>query len=290
MKYALFLGCTVPVRAQNYELAARRVAQVLGIELADVEDFACCGFPIKSTSLDTALLTAARNLAVAEEKGFDICTLCSSCTGTLTEANERLRSDLVLRDWANSHLSQIGRKYTGTVRVKHFVRVLYEDVGIDNIKEKVVKELKRLKLAAHPGCHYVKPSEVYEGFDEVEYPKTLDELLAATGAEYLDYEEKKLCCGGAILGVDEEIALTMAKKKLDSVAGVQADGLISICPFCSIMFESHQRKIESKYETKYALPVLYYPQILGLALGIEQGELGFKLNRVKPDALLEKVS
>lgn len=284
MRYAFFLGCTVPVRAQNYELSARKVAEILGIELVDVEEFSCCGFPVKSTDAATTHLIAARNLAIASSLELDVCTLCSSCGSTLTEVNRQLAFDAQLR----KELKEIGREYRNGIDVKHFVRVLWEDIGIEEIRPKIRNRLTSLKLAAHYGCHYLKPKEIFE-FDEPEDPESLDELIKVTHATVTDYENKKTCCGGAILGIDEDDALQIAKKKLDSVKEIEADALVSICPFCSIMYEDNQRKIESKFESTYDVPVLYYPQLLGLALGIDPKELGFRMNKVKLDRLLSKV-
>ena len=284
MKYAFFLGCTVPVRAQNYELSARKVAEVLGIELVNVSEFSCCGFPVKSTNVATTELIAARNLAIASSLGLDVCTLCSSCSSTLTEVNRRLVEDAELR----GELESIGRDYRNRIDVRHFVRVLWEDVGPERIRSSIRKKLTSLNLAAHYGCHYLKPREIF-GFDEPEDPASLDELIKITDANVTDYENKKVCCGGAILGIDEDDALQIAKKKLDSVKEVDADALISICPFCSIMYEDNQRKAGEKFGTEFELPVLYYPQVLGLALGLEPKALGFRMNRIKPDKIFAKL-
>ncbi len=284
MKYALFLGCTVPVRAQNYELSARNVARALGIEFVDVNEFSCCGFPVKSTHAPTTLLIAARNLSIASSLGLDVCTLCSACTAVLTETNLRLSEDHTLR----KELRQIGRDYRNGTKVRHFARILWEDIGVEKIEPKIRRQLTSLQLAAHYGCHYLKPKEIY-GFDEPEDPGSLDDLIKVTGATFLDYENKKMCCGGSILGVDEDVALQIAKKKLDSVQKRDADVLVSICPFCSVMYEDNQRKIESKFENTYDLPVLYYPQLLGLALGMDSKELGFRMNKVKLEKLLSKL-
>ncbi|HID94336.1 MAG TPA: CoB--CoM heterodisulfide reductase subunit B [bacterium (Candidatus Stahlbacteria)] len=289
MKYALFLGCTVPVRAQNYELAVRKVANILGIELVDIKDFACCGFPIKSIDTETSLLIGARNLCIASENNLDICTVCSACTSTLTELNYKLITDTKFRHLVNTRLSKLGKSYTNEIKVRHFVRVLYEEIGLEGIKEKVSKELTSLRVGAHYGCHYLKPSEIYEGFDNPEFPNSIDKLIEVTGANFVDYNEKRLCCGGAILGVDERISLTMANRKLASVSAAECDALISICPFCSVMYEDNQRKIEATFNVSYNLPVIYYPQLLGLALGIDQKELGFRMNKVGVNELLSKL-
>ena len=289
MKYALFLGCTVPVRALNYELSARKVADKLGVELVDINDFSCCGFPVKSVDRDTFRLMAAKNLSLAEEKGLDICSLCSACTSVLTEVNKELKEDENLRKKINSELSVLGKKYEGKIKVKHFTRILYEDISLDKIRENLKLDLSKFSFAPHYGCHYLKPSEIYESFDDIENPKTLDDLIKVTGAKSVLYEDKKSCCGGGIMGIDEMTALKVAKEKLDHIKSAKADAICLICPFCSIMYEGSQKKIEKQFEAEYNLPVLYYPQILGLALGISPEELGFNINRIRPREMLAKL-
>ena len=287
IRYALYLGCTVPVRAMNYELSARKVAESLGVELVDVDGFSCCGFPAKPLDWQAGLLMAARNLALAEAQGLDVLTLCSACTGTLTEANYQLKKDAELCAWVNEKLSEMGRTYRGTVRVRHFARMLYEKIGIEALRETVKVSLESFRFAQHYGCHYLKPSHLYDGFDDPENPQSLSRLIEVTGARVLHYEDEGQCCGGGILGFDEETALLLTKQKLDHVVAVGADAMVLLCPFCAIMYEANQRRIENLYETSYKLPVLYYPQILGLAMGFSPEEMGFKLNRVKPRKLIE---
>jgi heterodisulfide reductase subunit B len=286
-RYALYLGCTVPVRGMNYEMAARKVAERLGIELVDVDGFSCCGFPAKPLDWRAALLMAARNLALAEAQGLDVLTLCSACTSTLTEADYRLKEDAELCAWANEQLAEIGRTYKGTVRVRHFARMLYEAVGVEALQAAVTAPLTGLGLAQHYGCHYLKPSHLYDGFDDPENPQSLTRLIEATGARVVRYEDEDQCCGGGILGFDETTALQVTRQKLDHVAAAGADAMVLICPFCAIMYEANQRRVESLYETSYKLPVLYYPQVLGLAMGFSPEEVGLKLNRVKPRKLFK---
>jgi heterodisulfide reductase subunit B len=281
MKYALFLGCTIPARSRNYELSARRVAQKLGVELVDVQNFICCGFPIKSADQKSSLLLAAYNLSLAQERGLNVCALCSSCTSALTEAVHHLSEDSDLRDEVNEALSRVGRSYEGGVKVRHFARILYEEVGPEKIKGHLSKDLSNLGIAIHYGCHYLKPSEIYDNFDEVEDPQTLDTLVALTGAKVVDYSNKKRCCGGPVLPVDDKTALLVAKQKLDCIADAGADALCLVCPFCSVMYDSNQKSIESEYDTTYNLPVLYLPQVLGLAMGFDRKELGLNMNVVK---------
>ena len=299
MKFALYLGCTVPVRAMNYEISSRRTAERLGIELVDVDGFTCCGYPAKPLSWEAALLMTANNLALAEEQGLDICALCSACTSTLVEANKHLQEDEALRSKINDQLAgTTGRRYEGKVTVRHYVRILYEDVGPDHLREMVADalnesegaDLSSLGFAAHYGCHFLKPAHIYGGFDDPEDPHTLGELIEATGARLVPYEEEDGCCGGGILAIDQETALAIAKSKLDHIHVTGADGMVLICPFCDIMYEINQRSIERQFDVTYRLPVLYYPQLLGLALGLTPDELGFRLNRVKATKMLQQIA
>jgi heterodisulfide reductase subunit B len=288
MKYAFFLGCTVPVRNLNYELSARWVAKTLGLELVDLEDFQCCGFPLKSVHFFDSLVIAARNLALAEKAGLPVCTLCSACGGSLSEANHLLQHNAELRSKINERLKEIGLEYGGTGEVKHFIRILYEDLGIDRIKEKVSRPLSGFTFAPHYGCHFIKPAEAAGGIDPVEDPKSLGELIEVTGAKALKYKTMLNCCGGSVLGAKEDLANTLAGQKLGEVNQLGANGLIMICPFCNVMYEGQQKKVEKKLEQKLKVPVLYYPQLLGLALGAGPEQLGFKLNRVKDKDFLKQ--
>ena len=297
MKMALYLGCTIPVRGMNYEISARRTAELVGIELVDVDGFTCCGYPTKPLSWEAALLMTANNLALAEEKGLDICTLCSACTSTLVEANKHLQQDQDLRQSINRQLdTTTGRRYTGTVTVRHFARILYEEIGLDRLRQMVDSarqagrgmDLSTYGVAAHYGCHYLKPAHIYGGLDDPENPYTLSELIEATGARLVPYEEENECCGGGILAIDQETALAITKGKLDHIRAAGADGMVLICPFCDIMYEINQRSVERQFEVTYRLPVLYYPQLLGLALGFTPDEMGFRLNRVKARKLMQQ--
>lgn len=288
MNYALFLGCTIPVRSQNYEMSARNVAKKLGIHLVDVDDFSCCGFPVKSTNSETSLAIAARNLAIASKKKLDICTLCNACASVLTEATKTLSENDTLRKKINDQLKKMNLTFEPGIKIKHFSRLLYEDYSVNNIRDKIEEKLDSYKLSIHYGCHYLRPSDIYDCFDDAENPVSLDKLIKITGAKVIDYENKLDCCGGAILGVKEDISLKMAHEKLKKLKEKKVDALVTICPFCSIMYEDNQRKIESKFETEYNLPVLFYPQILGLSLGIEYKKLGLHLNKIKTKEFLEK--
>ena len=289
MRYAVFLGCTIPSRQMNYEQSARAVSEALGIELVDA-DFGCCGFPIEPIDEVKALSMAAMNLKKAQEKGLDVVALCSACGEMLAKAEETLEKDESTAKNVNRLLSkQLGLEYSGErPRVIHFARMLYEDVGTERIRSMVKRPLGGLKIATHPGCHYVRPSTLSGGFDDPEFPHSLDELVEATGAEAVDYIGKEDCCGGGILAVREDVAKAMTRKKLETLSG-KVDAMVLVCPFCGIMYDRYQKLMAAELEKDFNVPVLYYPQLLGLALGIDPEELGFDINSVSVDGLLEKV-
>lgn len=289
MEYAFFIGCTVPVRALNYEISARIVANSFKIKLVDIDDFFCCGYPLKSVDRKISMIFSARNLCVAEEKNLDIATLCSACTAIFTKTNKILKENENLRKQINKELKIFGKTFSGKINVVHFARILYENIGINKIRKKIKRDLSNLRIAPHYGCHYFKPSEIYENFDDSEFPFTIHKLIEATSATPINYEDLKQCCGGGILGIEKETALKMSKTKLKHIKKANADAIVLICPFCAIMYDSNQKKIEKKFGEKYNIPVLYYPQLLGLALGFEPKELGLHLNRVNTKQLLKKI-
>jgi heterodisulfide reductase subunit B len=284
VKYALFLGCTVPVRTMAYEISTRNVMEKLGISLVDLKDFGCCGFPLESIDHDTYLSVAARNLAVAESENLPVMTLCSACNGSLLKANLAMQNEKT-REKINANLKPLGREYNGTTQVKHAARVLYEN--LDTIKE--LAEPLDLSIAAHYGCHYTKPSEIYEDFEDPEVPFSLDDTISAIGAQPVQYENKKQCCGGAILGIDESVSLEMSRQKLAHIKESGADAMVLICPFCDIMYDMNQRRIEKQYNEEFKIPVLFLPQLVGLALGLSPKELALSLNRVSVRHLLKKL-
>jgi heterodisulfide reductase subunit B len=289
MKKAIFLGCTVPVRAINYDISTRKVAGDFDVEFVDLP-FTCCGYPLSSVHRITSVTMAAVNLAKAEQENLDIITICSACTTILTKVNKTLKENKQERDKINELIDSLGYNYKGTIGVKHFMRFLYEDIGPKKIEEKITNNLEGLKIAPIYGCHYLKPSEVYEKFDDPERPISLEKLINATGATSIDYEGKNMCCGGAILGVDETTSLTMTKEILDGVKKHEADAMALLCPFCSIMFDEYQPSIGEGFGTEYNIPALFYTQLLGLAMGYDVKTLGINKNKVKAKKLLKKIT
>jgi heterodisulfide reductase subunit B len=264
------------------------VAEKIGLELVDLEGFICCGFPVKSADIDMSVVLSGYNLALAEKNTLPLCTLCSSCTSALTETAYHLSEDSDVRKAVNRKLSRVGLKYTGRPVIRHFARILYEEIGADALRAHFSKDLSGLKIAIHYGCHYLKPSEIYDDFDSVENPESLDVLVRSTGAEVVDYPGKKRCCGGPVLPVDERTSLSVTKQKLDDVSAAGADAICLVCPFCAVMYDGNQKSIESEFEVSYKIPILYLPQILGLAMGFERKALGLNMNVVKTKELLSR--
>jgi heterodisulfide reductase subunit B len=288
-KFALFLGCNAPVRTLNYDLATRAVLAKLDVEVKDLDDFACCGYPLEAADHDTAVTMGARNLAIAEREGLDVLAICSACSGSLMRTRSMLLEDERLRKEVNAHLARLGLEFKGTSKVRHLLRFLHEDIGLEELKRHVVRPLTGWRVAVHYGCHYLKPSEVVGGPDNPEVPHTVDELVRVTGAESVDYTERLLCCGGAVLGYKESDSQTLIAKKMESVQAAGADLLEIHCAFCGVMYDGNQRAAERLSGKRYGVPVLPYPQLLGLAMGLGPEELGFSQNRVRAKELLARL-
>ncbi len=279
LKYLIFLGCVIPYRIASYEISARKVAERLGIELVEMPEFNCCGLPLDPISHDTMLALAARNLCLAEQKNLNIMTLCPGCGGTLRKVNKMLKEDKKIREEVNEFLKHINMEFKGRIEVKHIVQVLSEDVGLEKIKEAIHTPFSELNVAEHNGCHLLHPLK-YCGFDDPENPSKLKSLIEITGANCLDYMYRTECCGAPIIGVNDKIPLQLARDKLNNIKEVGAEALITACPFCHMMFDLNQPRIEREFNVKFGIPVLHYSQLLGLAMGLTPKELAFKELRV----------
>ncbi len=277
--YLMFLGCAVPYRVSSYEISARKVLTKLGVRLVEMPEFNCCGLPLDPVSHEAMLILAARNLALAEQKGLDIITLCPGCAGTLKKVKKMLTEDEDLRREINGHLKEVGLEFKGTIDAKHILQVLKEDIGIERIKDSIVKPLTSLKVCEHNGCHILRPKKFVD-FDDPEDPETLKMLVEATGATCLDYVDETECCGAPSVGVNDKIALQLAREKLSNMKKVGAQAMITICAYCHIMYDTNELRIEKMFNETYGIPVLHYTQLLGLAMGIKPEELAFSELRV----------
>ncbi len=288
LKYLLFLGCVIPYRISSYEISARKVAEKLGIELVEMPEFNCCGLPLDPVSHDMMLTLAARNLCLAEQQNLNIMTLCTGCAGTMRKVNMTLKENKKLKEMVNGYLKESGLEFEGKIKVRHLVQVLAEDVGFERITAGVQRSLNPLRVAEHSGCHVLRPTK-YIGFDDPENPTILRNLIELTGAKCLDYMDETECCGAPIIGVNDVIPLQLAKEKLDHIRAVGAQALITVCPFCHMMYDLHQSRIERAFNEKFGIPVLHYTQLLGLAMGFSPDELGFKELRVDATELLSQL-
>ena len=288
-KLLFFLGCVIPYRELSYELSARKVLQKLEVELVEMPEFNCCGLPIDAVSHEMMVLLAARNLALAEKENMNILTLCPGCAGTLKKVSKMLKEDKILNENVNKILDESGLNFKGTVQTKHLIQFLIEDIGIEQIKKKIVKQLNSLKVVEHNGCHLSRPRNSTL-FDEPEDPKTLKTLIELTGAKVLDYFDETECCGSASIGINDKIALNLIREKLEHIKQVGAQAMITVCPNCHTTYDTNERRVEKMFEETFDIPILHYTQLLGLALGIKNEELAFNELRISPNIFVNKVN
>jgi len=279
MKYAFFLGCNIPARLEQYETASRAVMSRLGVGLIDYRDFTCCGYPLRNVDRKAYLLSAAGNLALAERDGINIMALCKCCFGTLKEAQYILGGNETLRREINDLLKPRNLSYQGQVEVKHLLSVLYHDVGLDNLKKKISRKMKDLKIATHYGCHALRPSKVTQ-FDDPVAPTLFDELVKVTGAESVEWSEKLNCCGAPLMGVNDRVSMDLTQRKLDSGRESGADFLCTACPYCQLQFDQVQSMMAGNGTSGSALPSILYAQLLGLCMGVDEKYLGLEKNQV----------
>ncbi|MEM2341436.1 MAG: CoB--CoM heterodisulfide reductase iron-sulfur subunit B family protein [Candidatus Bathyarchaeia archaeon] len=287
-KYIIYLGCAIPYRVSSYEVSARKVLDKLGVNLVEMPEFNCCGLPLEPISHELTFMLSARNLAIAEQLGLNILTLCPGCAGTLKKTNRVLKENKTLREKVNKHLGETGLEFKGSIDVKHISQVLIEDIGLDKIKRSIVRPLKTLRVAEHSGCHLSRPKK-YINFEDPENPKVLRTLIEVTGAKCVEYLGETECCGSTIVAIDDKISLSLVKEKLLHVKEAGAEALITICPACHIMYDANQIRAERMFGEKYGIPVLHYTQLLGLAMGMRPDELGFDELRVNPSGILERI-
>jgi heterodisulfide reductase subunit B len=278
MKYAFFLGCNIPARVQQYETAARAVLRQVDVQLVDIREFNCCGYPMRNADQQAFLFSAAVNLALAENAGLDIMALCKCCFGSLKEAEHILKNKGELQTEVKQLLAQRGLKYSGKPKVKHFLSVLYHEVGLDAIKSKITRQYKSFKIATHYGCHALRPSKITE-FDDPIAPTIFDSLVEVTGAKSVEWSTKLECCGAPVLGVNDDLSMTLTGRKLADGRKAGADFLCSACPYCHMQFDTIQKMMISANGDNPLASVLY-PQLLGLCLGIDEKTLGIDMNHL----------
>jgi len=287
-KFLLFLGCAIPYRVSSYEISTRKILSRLGIELVEMPEYNCCGLPVDPVNHEMMLTLAARNLCLAEQCGLSIVALCPGCAGTLRKVNKKLKEDKTIREKINEHLKETGLEFKGTIEAKHLFQLLAEDVGLERIRNAIVRPLNNLRVAEHSGCHVTRPSKDVV-FDNPENPEVPRKLIEATGAEYVEYVDKTACCGAPIAGVNDKIPLQLTREKLSHIKSAGAHMLTTVCPFCHMMFDTNQLRIEKTFNETFKIPVLHYPQLLGLAMGFSPEELALGELRVDPTQAISQI-
>ena len=289
MEFALFLGCTIPARLNQYESSSRAVLEKLGVGLIDIREFNCCGYPLRNIDFKIFLLSSARNLALAEKKNLNVMTLCKCCYGSLKKADFLMKENASLRKEVNATLEKEGLKVEGGTEIKHLLSVLYKDIGIETIKGKVDRTFKRLRMATHYGCHALRPSQVVE-FDNAVAPSLFDQLVEVTGAESIDWPMKLECCGAPLWGINDSLSMDLTLKKLNDGKTSGADYLCAACPYCHIQFDQVQKRILSQRNVNHPLPSILYTQLLGLSLGVDKKSLGLEMNEIPITGIEELLS
>lgn len=278
MTYLYYPGCSLESSARSYDVSTRWVFHRLNLNLQELEDWNCCGATMYMSIKETISLSfSARNLAIAEKNNGEIVAPCSSCYTILNKTNHILQENFILKAKVNQSLKRAGLEYRGTVRVRHPLDVLVNDVGLEKIKAKTVRSLNGIRIAPYYGCQIVRP----EGFfDDRENPITMDELFASLGATIVPYPVKLRCCGGMLMTTFPEVALALNREILEAAENEQADVIVTTCPLCQINLDAYQDKINKKFGTKFRLPVMFFTQLLALSLGADRYEIRLKENVV----------
>lgn len=285
MAYTYYPGCSQEVSNRAYDLSTRAVAKALDIELKELEDWNCCGTsPSYSIRELPTLVLGARNLALAERQAgaSDLVTICNGCFAMLEKTNLRLKE----RDWGRrvgEVLSVAGLEYEGSVRVRHFLEVLVNDMGEGLIRERVTTPLEGLKVVPYYGCQFSRPEGLY---DDLEFPMALDHLLSWIGAEVVDYPLKAQCCGGLLMTTKEEVALKLVRDLLALAQKRGAHCMVTICPLCQLNLEAYQDRVKARFGADLSIPILPFTQLLGLSLGLEGKALGLGRELVSAAAIL----
>lgn len=277
MRYAFFIGCNIPARVAQYEKSARAVLGLLGVDLLDIREFACCGYPARNLDRMAFLLSAAQNMALAEKAGADMLALCKCGFGTFKEAQHQLSVEPGMLDEINRRLAGMELHYSGTVQVKHLLSVLYHDVGLDRLQEKVSRVFRDLPVAVHYGCHALRPSAI-TGFDDPVAPVIFDRLVEATGAASVEWPARLDCCGAPLMGMNDELSKDLTRRKLASARESGARFLCTSCPYCQIQFDGVQERMESGRGAGHTVAPILYPQLLGLSMGLAGDVLGLEEN------------
>lgn len=278
MKYSYYPGCSQHGTAVDYRMSVEAVFSRLGIELEELENWNCCGalhVPDKVARIALSIR------ALASSKSLDVATPCNLCYSNLMRANTAFE-DNALKSRINETLSA---KYDGNTKPKHLFEVIVKDFGLAKLGEHIKHPLK-IKAAPYYGCLLTRPENK---FDSPENPKSLDNLITGLGAEPVKYYYKTKCCGGPILITNEDLALGLTKDLLVMAKESGADCMVVTCPMCHLQLDAKQKSVESKYNIKIDMPVIYFTQLMGLAMGLPPKELGLDKHLVSTHKLIDKI-
>ncbi|MGA2667867.1 MAG: CoB--CoM heterodisulfide reductase iron-sulfur subunit B family protein [Ignavibacteria bacterium] len=276
MDYTYYPGCSLESAHSSYSDSVKSVFKYLGSNLIELEDWNCCGATAYMSVKETmSFAISARNLALAEKHDRDVVAPCSACFTILSKTNRYLKELPEFHEKVNECLKEGGLTYNLTVKVRHPLEVLINDIGLETIKAKVKHPLDGLKIANYYGCQIVRPEK---GFDDRENPMTMDNLFEVLGATNVYYPFKVKCCGGMLMTTYEDVALKLSKEIIASAVENGADCIVTTCPLCQMNLEGYQGLINKKYNTNYNMPILFFTQVLGLAFGLNEKELGIDKN------------
>lgn len=285
MRYAYYPGCSLHASAQEYDVSWRAVCEQLGIELVEMPDWNCCG-TVHAGSVDRVLsmALAARNLGIAEAMNLEVIAPCSGCYKSLRVADEAIKRGDGIRDQINASLV---RPVQGTSAVRHPLYVILEQFSRDKPAD-LPRPLRGLAVAPYYGCVLTRPAAA-DPLDDPEDPQGLDRLLQLLGADVVPYPAKTKCCGGAVLLSHTDVALELTGKLLKQAKECGAQCLAVVCPMCQMALDAYQSQVERQMGEQVNLPILYFTQLLGLALGIDEGRLGLGRLFVSPARALAEI-
>jgi len=283
--YSYYPGCSsAEGTAVAYGQSTEVISGAVGMKLIELEDWNCCGStPYYSTNEVESLCLAARNLALAEKTGLDLTTPCSSCYTTLSRADSQLKQYPALKAKVDECLASAGLEYKGTVKVRHLFEVIYNDIGLDEIESKVVNPLSGLKVAPYYGCQLVRPES---NFDNQDNPQSLEHLITSLGADPVPFPLKVRCCGGSLVISELDLALGLIHKLLESAASNGAQCIVTVCPLCFTNLDAYQDMARKRFKASYKLPVLFFTQLIGLALGVGPKALALDKNIISAEKVL----
>lgn len=285
MRIPYYPGCTLSTIAKGFESSAKDAALSIGFELAEMPAWNCCGaaFPLTPDNL-IALSAPAKVLSSARKTGDTLTTLCSVCYNVLKRTNNVMKNDREKRAVINSFIEA---DYDGSLNVTHFLEILRDRVGLEQVKKAVKTPLKGLKAAAYYGCMLLRPFEDM-GIDDAEDPVIMENLLAALGAEAIKFPNRIECCGAHLAMTNEDIVVKLSGNVMTSAVKNNAELIVTTCPLCHYNLEKSQSRVASDTPGYAGIPIVYFTQMLGLALGQDVDSLGFDKNMWDARPLLKK--